>query len=899
MAGRGDRPWDGVGASSVAVSEAFRRADAALRLAGEDPARARVDARGALVLARQAGDGAAAAQAERALGMAARSEQDVVTAAVHLGRAVRLAEQAGEVGLAAQVRVSRALALAYAGRIDAAHEDLDRAAEVLGGADLARVELQRAGILQMQGRLEEADERFGRALPLLTRAGDREALAILYNNRGLLRSRRGLLARAEADLRQAVVLHQQLGHLTAAGEVSQNLGLVAARRGDVMAALEAFEEVDQVLARSGAVDAVGLLDRSEALLAGRLLVEARATAERAVDEQERRNLTAYLAEARLVLARVALCEGRYAEARELAERSGQAFARQHRASYRALAADVRIRAAWGAGERTPTLLAASRRVAAELEANGWLVAAADARLVAAQVAIALGRHRTARAELAGLSVPRRYDPAEMRSRAFYGRALLHLTGGDRRRADVALRAGMASVERLRRDLCGTELRAHASGHATDIATLGLRLAVEDGRPAGVLRWAERWRASTLSTPPVEPPRDEELAEALGQLRQLASTSGLAGAGVRSASRQRRQVALERTVRRLARGRRLAARYEPRLVSASMIRAELGDQALVEWVDVGGELYAVVLTRRGQSLHKLGETVAAARLVTTQRFWLRRLVYGFGAPAALARAQAEAAAAAERLDELLLRPLHTLVEDRPLVVVPTAALHALPWTMLPSCTARPVSIAPSAGWWRAATVPPAAGDGDRDGGTPGRTVLVSGPGLEHGPAEVEALRALYPDAVRLVGPAATTGAVTDALDGAGLAHVATHGTFRADQPLLSSLQLADGPMTVYDLERLRAAPRLLILASCDAGLSDVLPGDELMGLAACVLAQGTTALVAPVLPVPDADTRPVMLALHRHLRTGHRPAAALAATRTEMAGEPHALTAAIFTCLGAG
>src|SRR5881392_159279 len=177
-------------AASPAGGEMFRRADAALRLADADPRRARAEAERVLAEATLAGDDLAAAQAERALGMAARTEQDVLRAADHLGRAARLAEHGGAAELAAHCRISRALALAYAGRMAAAQAELDRAAEVLDGPDLARVELQRAGILQLEGRLEEADERLSAALPLLTRAGDEEALAILYNNRGLLRSRR-------------------------------------------------------------------------------------------------------------------------------------------------------------------------------------------------------------------------------------------------------------------------------------------------------------------------------------------------------------------------------------------------------------------------------------------------------------------------------------------------------------------------------------------------------------------------------------------------------------------------------------------------------------------------------------------------------------------------------------
>jgi CHAT domain-containing protein len=201
------------------------------------------------------------------------------------------------------------------------------------------------------------------------------------------------------------------------------------------------------------------------------------------------------------------------------------------------------------------------------------------------------------------------------------------------------------------------------------------------------------------------------------------------------------------------------------------------------------------------------------------------------------------------------------------------------------------VAPSAAWWhRAAHAASATGTG--------QVVLVSGPDLAEADAEVADLHELHPAARCLSGPDATVAAVAAALDGADLAHVAAHGTFRYDQPLLSALLLADGPITVYDLERLGRAPRVMVLASCDAGLSDVRPGDELMGLTAALLAQGTVALVAPLLPVADAATRPTMLAMHRALLAGATPAAALAAAAAPAAGLDR-YTAAAFACLGAG
>jgi len=138
------------------------------------------------------------------------------------------------------------------------------------------------------------------------------------------------------------------------------------------------------------------------------------------------------------------------------------------------------------------------------------------------------------------------------------------------------------------------------------------------------------------------------------------------------------------------------------------------------------------------------------------------------------------------------------------------------------------------------------------------------------------------------------------DGASLGHVAAHGRFRSDNPFFSSLQLADGPLTVYDLEALRRAPARMILSACDSGLSVVRPGDELMGLAAAVFALGTRTLIASVVPISDAATRPLMVGLHAGLRAGLAPTAALAQAQAHAADDDESLAASMsFVCFGAG
>jgi CHAT domain-containing protein len=165
-------------------------------------------------------------------------------------------------------------------------------------------------------------------------------------------------------------------------------------------------------------------------------------------------------------------------------------------------------------------------------------------------------------------------------------------------------------------------------------------------------------------------------------------------------------------------------------------------------------------------------------------------------------------------------------------------------------------------------------------------------LRHAAAEVKALGALRPRATVLHGKAATAESTLAALDGAAIAHLACHGHFRADSPLFSSLELADGPLNVYELQRLRRAPDLVVLSACDLALSQTHPGDELLGLAAALLGMGTHTVVASVVPVPDAAARRLMLAFHEQLLAGQSPAAALARAQAR------ARTAG-FVCLGAG
>jgi CHAT domain-containing protein len=181
------------------------------------------------------------------------------------------------------------------------------------------------------------------------------------------------------------------------------------------------------------------------------------------------------------------------------------------------------------------------------------------------------------------------------------------------------------------------------------------------------------------------------------------------------------------------------------------------------------------------------------------------------------------------------------------------------------------------------------------------VLAAGPGLEHAEVEVAALAGIWPTASVLVGEEAGTRAVSEALDGATLAHIAAHGDFRQDNPLFSSLRLVDGPLYVYDIEGLNTAPRTIVLSACDSGVQAAATGDELLGLAAALLARGTTDLVASVVPVPDEATNTFMIALHGGLAAGRSAAESrlLAAESMDRSDGFGLVTAVAFSSFGAG
>jgi hypothetical protein len=522
------------------------------------------------------------------------------------------------------------------------------------------------------------------------------------------------------------------------------------------------------------------------------------------------------------------------------------------------------------------------------ELDGLRAAEAPAaHLLAGRIGVARGA-AGAETHLVTAAQHRRRGLALTRSRAWLAQALLCQLRGRQPAMLAACARGLDILADHQHTLGASEMRAAVTAHGTELVAMGQRAALARGDGERLLVWSERWRATVQATPPVRAPRGGAVARDLAALREVCRQLDRGTvAAPRPTALRRERARLEAAVR--ARVLRTpgdaAARSEPFTVGPLL--GALDGAVLIELVELDDVLHAVVARRSGIDVHTVGPAATAAREVNYARFLLRRLADG----RPVRSAASELAGAGALLEAAVLGPAAAGLEPE-VVVVPPGRLHAIPWGLLPSLRDRSVSVSPSASaWLRARAAPAPAG---------GAVTLIGGPRLAAGDTELALLASRYPGATLLGNGTATVARVLAALDGAPLAHIAAHGTFRADNPFFSALQLDDGPLTVYDLEGLRQAPHRVVLSSCEAARAAPAGADELLGLASSMFPMGTVGIVAAVVLVSDRASPGIMDCLHERLAQGASLPGALrlarlAATAT---GDPVTLaTACSFLALG--
>ncbi len=308
-----------------------------------------------------------------------------------------------------------------------------------------------------------------------------------------------------------------------------------------------------------------------------------------------------------------------------------------------------------------------------------------------------------------------------------------------------------------------------------------------------------------------------------------------------------------------------------------------DCPVIMFVESEQRLHSICVERGRVTVVEIGMLPELQRLVSSlqARFAMHLIAVGRG----LDRDPAALIADAALLDAALF-PNGMSLGDRA-VVCPTGRIYDLPWGLLPSLSQTAFALVPSIeSFHRCASMADA----------PPRSVLsIAGPGLDLAEDEARAVGAAYESSEVLHGGAATVDSAKRHMRGVDVAHFVCHGRFVAGNPMFSSLGLADGQMFVHEIERVRPAPTVAVLSSCNAGLHSSPTGRQALGLTTSLLAGGSRSVIAATVPVPDTvSTVDLMRSLHSSLISGHGVAAALRDVRTVWP-----VLGGAFSCHGAG
>ena len=829
-------------------------------------------------------DWAEACGALRAEGMAFRALREPRRAIASLDRAVRIARRSGDTALEILPLVTRAGTHLSLGNRRRAIADIGRAEERAVGQHVGPVLVQKAIIHLRLGQPVTSLHASNSAVQHLSRGDDPQSLGTALMNRGIVRTYLGETSRARSDLEAAVQLYEVAGDRVQAATARHNLGFASLHGGDIADALTRFDEASAELSEIG-VDAVEVeLDRADALLVAGMAPEAGELASAIAGRLRRRDLTVELGEALLLAARAEMVDGRHERARKLAAEARDVLRACGRRRW-AAEADFLLVECRRATRSDPDDVREYAAAARRLDAAGLTLRADQAWLSAGLSALAHGDDRRGRTCLLRVARLRTAAPLQRRLLGWTAEAHLRAAGLSNASAARAISAGVRTLEMLTTTVAAHDLEAGIAGSAQSLLDLGQRLVVDAGESVRVFEWVERTRARGLrtATPPVV---DDDVERALKRRRALVDVLGRAEDDLSQRALRQQVNELEVEIRRRLRryagsgGMGEAAGVE-RVASAAS-----DGETFVALFEHRAELRSIAVDTSGTRGRVIGEM---SQFVRARDRLLAEMRDAVNYPDRASESGALRAAAVQ-LDDLIRRGLGDITADA-LVIAPPPSLHDIPWRLLPSFAGMKTVVAPSASSWIAA--------GERRHTRSGRPVLVAGPGLRWAAEEVANAASVYTTALQLTGAAASVERVLEAASGASVVHLAAHGRFRADNALFSSIELADGPMTGYDVRRLELAPELVVLSNCESARSRAYPGGEMVGVSSELLRLGASCVIASVAPVDDRFVGSMMRDLHGSLRSDVGGATALlAATSNVWEGSPSEIaTRGAFVAVG--
>jgi CHAT domain-containing protein len=336
-------------------------------------------------------------------------------------------------------------------------------------------------------------------------------------------------------------------------------------------------------------------------------------------------------------------------------------------------------------------------------------------------------------------------------------------------------------------------------------------------------------------------------------------------------------------------------------SLEQIRAALpADTALVEYFRIQDRIVTCVLTHNQLQIVPVTVRSRVEKLLHLLQLQMSKFRLNQDYLATFGEAMAISTQGhLKNLYQELIAPIRHLLDAKHLVFVPHGLLHYLPFHALHDGTSylidsHTISYAPSASVYAVCQNKQTVTSGDS---------LILGVPDAQAPfiqMEVEALSRILPRAKLFVGESATHEVLRTGGPKARTVHIATHGYFRKDNPMFSSIRLGGSHLDLCEISQLRLPADLIVLSGCATGLNVVSPGDELMGLVRGLLQAGGQSLVLSLWDIHDESSKDFMIGFYTRLQRGASKAEAMRDTMLELRkSRPHPYHWASFSLIGKG
>jgi CHAT domain-containing protein len=306
-------------------------------------------------------------------------------------------------------------------------------------------------------------------------------------------------------------------------------------------------------------------------------------------------------------------------------------------------------------------------------------------------------------------------------------------------------------------------------------------------------------------------------------------------------------------------RDFASLQSGKAASAQEIQASIPENTLlVEFYAARNTFYACLISRKHLKIVPIADVAPVREKLRLLQLQLAKFRLGDEYIHALETPLLRATQAhLEELYDLLIKPLRAQLEAEHLVFVPHSFLHYLPFHALSDGSRYliddfTISYAPSGSIFALCQQKLRS-----ENGSESLVLAVPDARAPHIEEEGRFVAQALGNARLFVGEEASENRLKTLGPESRFIHIATHGYFRQDNPMFSSIRLGNSLFSLFDLYQLQLNAELVTLSGCGTGMNVVMGGDELIGLVRGLLYAGAQTLMVSLWEVHDQSTAEFM------------------------------------------